>query len=365
MEMSAGDMSAGEMSAVEVGAGEMSAGEVGAVEVGTGAMSDASARDPGLGAAGGAGHASDAPDSRRTGRLRLPGDRGGRLTDSRGAGRVGRVLSAALLAAWFLLPLVPLLLWAFADRWSFPAVLPTEWGTDGLESALAQGAVPAFGRSLVLGLVVAAIATPIGAMAARALTLGTARWPRAIGLLLLAPIALPPFAAVMGLNVVLLRAYIPPLIGLVLVLVVVALPYTTFAMRVAYAAHDIRFEEEARTLGASPFTVLWLVHVPLVAPALARAAFLAFLVGWSDYIVTVIVGGGAAVTLPLVIASAAAGIGNDAAVAILSLTAVLPPLALLVLVGLAGRRASPSRPVRTDVDARSARSRMHDRGASE
>jgi len=307
------------------------------------------------------------PQRADVGRLRLPGDPGSRLTDSRGAGRVGRVLSAALLAAWFVVPLVPLALWAFADRWSFPAVLPSVWGTDGLESAIAQGAVPAFWRSLALGLVVAAIATPLGAAAARALTMGMVPWPRAVGLVLLAPIALPPFAAVMGLNVVLLRAYVPPLAGLVLVLVVIALPYTTFAMRVAYAAHDIRFEEEARTLGASPWTVLWRVHIPLVAPALARAAFLAFLVGWSDYIVTVIIGGGTVVSLPLVIASSAAGIGNDSAVAILSLTAILPPLALLLLLGLAGRRGAASRRSRPDpdpIDPRTARSRLHEPGAA-
>ncbi|MBC7725176.1 MAG: ABC transporter permease subunit, partial [Burkholderiaceae bacterium] len=245
--------------------------------------------------------ATPAPDDDRL--LHLPGDPGTRLTAPRTAGRVGRAVTATVLCVWFLLPFTPLLLWAVAERWSFPAVFPTQWGFGGLESAIAQGAVPAFGRSLLLGLVVAAVATPIGAMAARALTMGTVRWPRAIGVVLLAPIALPAFASVMGLNVVLLRAYVPPLVGLTLVLVVIALPYTTFAMRVAYAAHDIRYEEEARTLGASAWQVLWRVHIPLVAPALARAAFLAFLVGWSDYIVTVIIGGGSIVSLPLIIAS--------------------------------------------------------------
>ena len=289
------------------------------------------------------------PPERAGSRIPLPGDPGSGLTVSRGLARVGRVIGAVSLIVWFLLPLLPLALWAFADRWSFPAVLPTEWGVRGLQAAIAQSGAAAFGRSVLLGLTVAAVATPIGAMAARALTLGTVRWPRAVSVVLLAPVALPAFAAVMGLNVILLRAYVPPLAGLVLVLVVIALPYTTFAMRVAYAAHDIHYEEEARTLGASPIAVLWRVHLPLVAPALARAAFLAFLVGWSDYIVTVIVGGGEIVTLPLVVASTAAGIGNDATVAVLSLSAVVPPILLLVTVGLLGRR--PTASARSDADA--------------
>jgi len=278
------------------------------------------------------------PPVARTGRMRLPGDPGSTLTLSRGSGRLVRVVSTVLIAGWFLLPLAPLMVWAFANQWSFPALLPTEWGFEGLGSAIGQGALPALGASLTLSLVVAAIATPIGAMAARALTFGAVPWPRTVSVALLAPIALPPFAAVMGLNVLILRASIPPAAGLVLVLVVMAIPYTTFTMRVAYAAHDIRYEEEARILGASRWSVLWRVQLPLVAPALARAAFLAFLVGWSDYVVTVVVGGGEIVTLPLVTASLAAGIGNDAAVAILSLSAIVPPLALLALAGLAGRR---------------------------
>ncbi len=278
-----------------------------------------------------------APSSNSPQGLHLPGDPGRPLTLSYGAGRTARIIGALLLAGWFALPFLPLALWSFADRWSFPSPIPTTWGLSGAASAFQQGGLSAFAHSLALGLTVAAIATPLGAIAARALASGWAPFPHVLTWLLFAPVALPPFAAVLGVNVLLLRAYVPPLIGLVLVLVVVAIPYTTFSMRVAYAAHDTGFEEEARTLGASKHHVLWKVHVPLLAPALARSAFLAFLVGWSDYIVTVVVGGGQIVTVPLVTASAAAGIGNDAVVAILSLSGVIPPVVLLALLARTGR----------------------------
>ena len=250
------------------------------------------------------------------------------------ATRAGR----ALLVAWFLIPLLPLLLWAGANRWAYPAMLPQQWGGAGWKAALDAGAPAAFARSAVLGVVVAAIATPAGAMAARALTLGRVRWPRLVSAVLLAPVALPPFAVVMGLDVLLLRARIPGAVGVGLVLVVAALPYTTYTMRVAYGGYDTGFEDEARTLGASPRAVRWKVSLPLLAPSLAGAAFLAFLVGWSDYIVTVLVGGGQLVTFPVLIASTASGTGNEAVVAALSLSSLLPPLVLLVSVALMGRR---------------------------
>lgn len=273
------------------------------------------------------------------------------LTVSRGAGRAGRITLSALLALWFVLPLVPLVLWSFADAWSSPSPLPTAWGFGGVEAATGFGAWPAFARSVVLGLVVAAVATPIGALAARALTFGVVPFPRVVSALLLAPIALPPFAAVLGVNVILLRAFVPPVPGVLLVLVVMAIPYTTFVMRTTYGAYDSAYEEEARLLGARPLQVLRRIHLPMIAPGLARAAFLAFLVAWSDYIVTVIVGGGEIVTLPLVVAAAASGLGNDAAVAVMSLAAVAPPILLLLATLSLGRerrgdrrRAAPTRP---------------------
>ena len=263
-------------------------------------------------------------------------------TAPRGAGRIVRLVVTADLVGWFALPFLPLALWSFADAWSFPSPLPTAWGSSGIDGAIGFGAVPAFGRSVLLGLVVAVIATPLGALAARALTFGVVPSPRTVSALLLAPIALPPFAAVLGVNVALLRAHVPSVAGVVLVLVVMALPYTAFVMRAAYGSYDHSYEEEALLLGAGRAQVLRRVQLPMIAPALARAAFLAFLVAWSDYIVTLIVGGGELVTLPLVVAAASSGLGNDAAVAVMSLAAIVPPVVLLAsLLGLRGSGRGP------------------------
>ncbi|MEO6827486.1 MAG: ABC transporter permease subunit [Microbacteriaceae bacterium] len=259
------------------------------------------------------------------------------LSRPRGLGRVGRVGLSLGLACWFLLPLAPLVLWALADRWSFPNVLPTRWGSTGLTAALAQGAAPAFLTSLGLGLVVTLIATPLGTMAARAVAVYRVRGAGWLTVLLFAPIALPAFAVATGLNVILLRLHTPSVVGVVGILVVYALPYTTFVMRAAYGTYDTGFEDEARLLGASRRQVVTRVHLPLIAPALARAAFLGFLVGWSDYLVTLLIGGGQLVTVPILVASSAAGTGNTAVTAVLSVAAIVPPLVFLAVLERTGR----------------------------
>ncbi|MDJ0396139.1 ABC transporter permease subunit [Rhodococcus sp. G-MC3] len=247
-------------------------------------------------------------------------------------------LGRALLVLWFLLPLIPVALWAISNRWSFPAVTPQQWGFDGVRSALAASGVDAFVRSTSLALAVAAIATPLGALAARALVRGDIHIPGVVAAILFAPLALPPFAVALGLDVLVLRSRIPSTVAVIALLTVAALPYTTYLMRVAFGAYDIGYEEEARTLGASSAMIVRRIRIPLLAPALAGAALLAFLVAWSDYVITLLIGGGRLVTVPVLVASFAAGTGNDSVVAALSVAAVVPPLLLVLMLARLRRR---------------------------
>lgn len=257
-------------------------------------------------------------------------------------GRAWARLSQCVLSGWFVLPLVPLALWVIARTWPYPAVLPTSWGWTGLHAAYADGVVPALTTSLVLAAATAALAVPAGALAAHALAVDPPPGARTITLLLLAPAFVPPLVVVMGLNIALLNLRVPPLAGIVVVLMVTAIPYTTLVMRAAYAGYDRAIEGEARILGATPRDVLLRVRIRMLARPLAASLFLAFLVGWSDYVVTLLVGGGDVVSAPLLVASAASGAGNDALVASLSALAVAPPLLLFVVV-TAMSRTAPNR----------------------
>ena len=252
---------------------------------------------------------------------------------------VGRSVVPALLVLWLIVPLTPLVLWAGAERWSGTARLPQAFGVHGWQEALDAGVLGALVRSALLGAAVALIATPLGAMAGRALGWRMLRRPSGASVVLLGPVVLAPFAVAMGLDVLILRLGIPGELAVILVLSVFALPYTTFTVRATYLALDPALEEQARVLGASARQARRRVTLPAAVPGLVTATGLAFLVGWSDYAVTLLIGGGQIVTAPMLIGSSAAGSGNDALTSTLAISASLPPLvALAAFVYAASRR---------------------------
>lgn len=77
------------------------------------------------------------------------------------------------------------------------------------------------------------------------------------------------------------------------------LPLVTMLIRARLQKLDVRLEEAARDLGASPWAAFRRVTMPLLAPAVVGAGLLAFTVSLDDFIVTFFTAGPGATTLPL------------------------------------------------------------------
>lgn len=78
-----------------------------------------------------------------------------------------------------------------------------------------------------------------------------------------------------------------------------ALPYTTLVIAARLEGFDIRLEEAAASLGASPLTVFRKVTLPLVASGIVAAALFAWTISFDEFIITFFIIGGAKQTLPL------------------------------------------------------------------
>lgn len=266
----------------------------------------------------------------------------------RGAARARmlRWLALGLMALAVLAPFVPLLLWSFAFRWAFPSLLPSEWSLRPwryIASPASQVGL-ALWNSLALGLVVTLLATLIGVPAGRALGLHQFRGKRLVEFLILAPVIVPGIAVVLGIHVLFIRYGLSETFaGVALVHLIPTIPYMTLVMASVFANYDPQFEDQARVLGAGPWRAFWLVTLPAIWPGLAVGALFAFLISWSQYVLTLLIGGGAVITLPLLL-FAFAGSGDNAIAAALCLVFVAPGVLLLLLTSryLSGEPAAVS-----------------------
>ena len=237
-----------------------------------------------------------------------------------------------LLLAGLLLPLLPLLVWVVSGTWRYPDLLPSDLTTRGL-NLLGDRRTPVLEgllTSTVIGAAVSLVACLIGFPAGRALGLYRFRGRRVVQLLLLAPVIVPGLAVALGIQVFFVRLGLSDSVsGVVLVQLMPTVPYAATVFGAAFANLDVDYERQARTLGAGPVRTLLFVTVPLLRPAIVVAAMLTFLISWSEYVMTLLIGGGQVKTLPLLL-FAAIGSSDTTAAAALALLVVLPPLLLLM-----------------------------------
>ncbi len=242
----------------------------------------------------------------------------------------------ALLVAGLLLPLVPLLAWAVSGQWRYPGLVPQRLSGRGVRiltdprSHVLSGVF----TSTLIGVSVAALACAVGLPAGRAIGVYRFRGRRLVQFLLLAPVIVPGLAVTLGIQVFFIRYELAAsTLGVVLVQLLPTVPYAATVLGAAFANLDLDYERQARALGAGPVRTLVFVTIPLLRPALILAGLFCFLISWSEYVLTLLVGAGQVQTLPLLL-FAAIGSSDTTAAAALGLLVVLPPL---VLIGLAGR----------------------------
>jgi putative spermidine/putrescine transport system permease protein len=243
-----------------------------------------------------------------------------------------RKVALILIIAVLFLPFLPLVVWSVAKGWYFPQLVPQQWTGAHWAAVVAPSSrvLQGFLQSLVVAGLSTALALAVGLPAGRALGLMEFPGKGAIKLVLLLPIIVSPLATLMGIQFVLIRLGLnSTLAGVVLVHLLPTIPYMTLVLSSVYANFDTGYEAQARSLGASPYQVLWRVTLPLVAPGIVVGALFAFLISWNEFLLTFFVGGGRVMTLPMILFTALQG-GNTGLTAAIAVTSVIPALIFLL-----------------------------------
>jgi putative spermidine/putrescine transport system permease protein len=195
----------------------------------------------------------------------------------------------------------------------------------------------AFGVSLLIGAVTAAVATSVGTMAAFGLVRGGLRRRATLEAFFRLPLQVPfvvtgvvflqfyyHMVDVAGVN---LAGRLP---GLILAHVFVTIPYVVGTVSSVLLRMNRRLEEAAAVLGASPWSTFRRVTLPIIRPGIVAGALYAFIISFGDVPIAVFLSGSGATTLPVEIFQSLQFDFNPAVLA-LSTLVVLLSVALIVI----------------------------------
>ncbi len=247
--------------------------------------------------------------------------------------RLVRIFALISIIIGVLLPILPQAIWSFAFGWFFPNLLPQQWSLQAWRylASPSSRVGEALLTSTLLALAVVLVSVLIGLPAGRALGLHEFRGKQWVNALMTAPLFVPTLVVMMGIHILFIRyGLADSFIGVVLIHLVPALPYFVLVISSVFANYATELEDTARTLGAGPLRTFRHVTLPTIFPGLLVAMLFTFLVSWSQYITTLLIGGGRVVTLPMVLFPfiSAANHANAAAV---SLVFIMPALLILLL----------------------------------
>lgn len=212
------------------------------------------------------------------------------------------VMGAALICIF--LPVTQLLLWSIAERWPWPNILPESYSLRTVKELLFGSAkLPKLLlSSIALGLAVAIISTVIGMMTARATELYFFRGKELVSFGAFLPLLIPGTVFAMGLQITLIRMGLTDTIaGVIIVHVITALPYCITIMTDVTRAVGKRYEEQAMVLGAGPWRAFFETSLPQLVPGILSSVSMGFILSYSQYFTTLMVGGGRIKTIALVL----------------------------------------------------------------
>jgi len=235
-----------------------------------------------------------------------------------------------LFLTFVMLALLGVIAWSFAGYWRFPLALPEQWVVSHWQSALPHVMSP-IKNTLLIGVIATAIAVMF-----TLLTLefekqrGKTISPLSSSLLYL-PLLMPSIVFLFGL--VWLQELVhsqATLINVVFAHLLFVLPYVFLSLATSYRKLDVKYAQVAASLGASPLKVFVKVSLPqLITPILMTSA-LGVAISFSQYLPTLLVGGGRMSTLTTEAVTLANGAGRRLSAVYALLQMVLPALAFLL-----------------------------------
>ena len=233
------------------------------------------------------------------------------------------------------------LLWAFADVWRFPDLLPQNWGLGGwqVNSGLFATLVM---NSLMLGLLASALSM---VMAICWLELGSGHSPHSTApnsvpaageFMIYLPLLVPQTAFLFGLQILLIMLKVDGVfISILWAHCLFVFPYIMLSLSEQWRQFDIRYDQCAMVLGTDRWGRFWRVKLPILGVPILISFAIGFAVSAALYLPTIFAGLGRFQTLTTEAVLLASAAGRQTLGAAAFMQMLLPLTIFIVAEGLA------------------------------
>ncbi len=240
----------------------------------------------------------------------------------------------------FLLPVGMMLYRSFSGVWPWPSLVSNTWTLKHWIHVFYknQSTYSAVWTSVQIGVCAIIINLIIGIPAADALARRSFKGKMLIEALLFAPIIVPPLIVLTGLHITFIRwNFTEHLLGVVLAHLIPTLPYMVRALKVSYEQIGFDMENQAKVLGATTMYRFRYIVFPQILPGIIAGSGLTLLISLSQYIITVLIGGGQIVTIPLLMVPYVSG-GDQGIGAVYALIFATVAIGLLFMLDMVLKR---------------------------
>ncbi len=206
------------------------------------------------------------------------------------------------LSLLLILPLFMIVIWAVTLSWPFPEILPQTLGLRGLREIFQPGsrALASLWTSIRISLSVTVLALAITIPAGKALGIYDFPGKGFVKIFVLAPLIVSPVAMGMGIHGAFIRLGLTNReLGVILIHIVPVIPYGVRIFTNIFELVGDRMEEQSKVLGAGSLQTFIHVTLPTIMPGIVSAGSMMFIISFSQYFLTFLIGGGRVQTFPL------------------------------------------------------------------
>lgn len=202
-----------------------------------------------------------------------------------------------------LIPIVTLLIWTFTERWAWPDIIPQRFSLRAISEIFGRRGqmVKIFLSSVAISVIVALLSIVVGFLTSRALVLYQFAGRNLFYFLAILPFMVPATVFAMGIQITFIKLGLNNTItGVIIAHLICSLPYAVRLLMDGTTAVGDKLEEQARVLGATPWQAFLKTTLPMLTPVILSAFSMAYIVSFSQYFITLLIGGGQVKTFAIV-----------------------------------------------------------------